>query len=48
MQDPEEGYVFVPFAGSGSECVAAKELGLKYVGVEINSEYCDLIKNRMN
>ena len=47
MQGPEEGYVFVPFAGSGSECLAAKELGLSYVGVEINNEYCGIIEERL-
>lgn len=33
------GVVLVPFVGSGSECVAAKELGQNYVGFEINPEY---------
>ena len=47
-QPPENGYVFVPFAGSGSECVAAKKLDLPYIGVEINKEYCDLIHNRIS
>jgi|TARA_R110000803_G_scaffold205467_1_gene272140 site-specific DNA-methyltransferase (adenine-specific) len=47
-QPPENGYVFVPFAGSGSECVAAKNIGLPYIGVEINKEYCELIHKRMN
>jgi len=47
-QPPENGYVFVPFAGSGSECVAAKNLELPYIGVEINKEYCDLIHRRIH
>lgn len=34
-----DGVVLVPFVGSGSECVAAKELGLSYVGFELNPEY---------
>ena len=46
-QPPENGYVFVPFAGSGSECVAAKKLDLPYIGVEINEEYCKLINERL-
>jgi len=46
-QYPENGFVFVPFAGSGSECVAAKKLGLPFVGVEINEEYIQLIKSRL-
>ena len=37
-----DGRVLVPFAGSGSECVVAQELGLEYVGIEINPEYVSL------
>lgn len=48
QQPPENGYVFVPFAGSGSECVAAKKLNLPYLGVEINKEYCDIIQQRLD
>lgn len=33
------GVVLVPFVGTGSECVAAKELGQSYVGFEINPDY---------
>jgi len=47
-QDPENGFVLVPFAGSGSECVAAQKLGLPFVGVEINEEYVKLIKSRLD
>lgn len=43
----ENGYVFVPFAGSGSECLAAKNLGLIYVGTEINPDYIQLINERL-
>jgi site-specific DNA-methyltransferase (adenine-specific) len=47
-QPASEGFVLVPFAGSGSECVAAKNLGLPFVGVELNPEYVALIKSRLN
>jgi site-specific DNA-methyltransferase (adenine-specific) len=43
----DDGYVLIPFAGSGSECVAAKKLGLPYIGIEINKEYVELIKSRL-
>ena len=43
-----EGYVLVPFAGSGSECLSAKKLGLPFVGIELNSEYVELIHDRLN
>ncbi len=40
---PEKnGVVLVPFVGTGSECVAAKELGLSYVGFELNPDYVKL------
>ena len=43
----DDGYVLVPFAGSGSECVAAKNLGLPFVGIELNAEYVKLITQRL-
>jgi len=46
-QPVEHGYVLVPFAGSGSECVAAKQLGLPYVGVELNPTYVALCEERL-
>ena len=33
------GTVLIPFSGSGSECVAAKSLGIDFLGIEINPEY---------
>lgn len=35
----KDGVVLVPFVGTGSECVAAKELGQSYIGFEINQDY---------
>jgi site-specific DNA-methyltransferase (adenine-specific) len=48
MQDPLGGYVLIPFAGSGSECVAAKKLGLPFVAIEINPDYVELIMKRLD
>ena len=39
--------VVVPFAGSGSECVAAAEENLSFIGYEINPEYVTLCKERL-
>ena len=47
QQPPSEGYVLIPFAGSGSECVAAKKLGLPFIGIECNSEYVKIIHERL-
>jgi site-specific DNA-methyltransferase (adenine-specific) len=48
MQSPNNGYVLVPFAGSGSECLAAKKLGLPFIGIELNENYVKLINERLN
>jgi site-specific DNA-methyltransferase (adenine-specific) len=47
MCPPEEGYVLIPFAGSGSECVASKIMGLPFIGIELNEEYVELINQRL-
>ena len=41
------GVVLDPFAGSGSTGVAAKNLGMKYILIEREAEYCDIIKARL-
>jgi site-specific DNA-methyltransferase (adenine-specific) len=46
-QSAAEGYVLVPFAGSGSECLAAKKNGLPFIGIEINIDYINLINERL-
>ena len=38
----------VPFAGSGSECVAAKKMDINYIGYEINEEYINLCNERLS
>lgn len=43
-----DGYVLVPFAGSGSECLACKNLDLSFIGIELNKEYIELIDKRLN
>ena len=36
-----------PFVGSGTTCVAAKRLGRKYIGFEINEKYYKIAKDRL-
>jgi site-specific DNA-methyltransferase (adenine-specific) len=44
----EKTFLVVPFAGSGSECVAANNLNVSFIGYEINSEYVELCNQRLN
>jgi len=36
-----------PFAGSGTTLRACKDLGRKFIGIEISEEYCRIAKNRL-
>jgi len=47
-KNKENTLVVIPFAGSGSECVAAKKENVNFIGFEINPEYINLIKQRLN
>ncbi|HXK42633.1 MAG TPA: site-specific DNA-methyltransferase [Anaerolineae bacterium] len=40
--------VLDPFLGSGTTALAAKQLGRRYVGIDIKQEYCDLARTRMD
>jgi site-specific DNA-methyltransferase (adenine-specific) len=39
--------VLVPFAGSGTECVAAAQAGRRYIGIEINPRYLAIARKRL-
>ena len=39
--------MLTPFAGAGSECVAAKMTGGHYIGFETEEEYCKISEERL-
>jgi DNA modification methylase len=45
--DTEPGVVLDPFAGAGTTLLKAKQLGRRFVGVELNAEYADMARARV-
>ena len=43
----EEDIVFDPCCGSGSHCYVAKKLNRRYMGIELNEEYFNIAKDRI-
>lgn len=46
-KNDENTLLVVPFAGSGSECVAAKKENINFIGFEINTKYIDICNDRL-
>ena len=44
----QENMLVAPFAGSGSECVAAKKENVNFIGYELNPEYVELCNKRLD
>ena len=48
MPHTKEGDIVLdPFLGSGTTAVACKQLGRKYIGIEINPDYCKIAEDRL-
>jgi len=47
VPDDPDAVVLDPFAGSGTTLVAANNLGRTFVGIEINPEYVEIIRKRL-
>lgn len=48
MTTVENDIILDPMIGSGSTAVACKQLGRKFIGFDINENYCSLAKERLN
>lgn len=44
---PKGGVVLDPFFGSGTTGMVAKRLNRRYIGIELNPDYCELAKQRI-
>ena len=47
LSSKEGNIMLTPFAGAGSECVAAKMAGRNYIGFELEEEYCTIAEERL-
>ena len=48
MVTPKNGTVLDPFMGSGSTAIACVREGFNFVGCELNEEYMEIAKKRIN
>lgn len=44
----DQGGELDPFVGSGTTCIAAKRLGLRYIGFEINPKFKKIADDRLD
>jgi len=47
LQSNKNDIILDPFLGSGTTAVACKELGRKYIGIELKQEYIDIANKRL-
>ena len=44
---PKDGVVLDPFMGSGTTAVACEELNRRWIGIELNPQYCEIVEKRL-
>jgi len=44
---PPGGLILDPFAGSGTTCLAAKQEGFHFIGIEKEAEYAEIARRRI-
>lgn len=47
LLSPQDGIILDPFCGSGTTCLAAKELKRKFIGIDISEKYCEMSRDRL-
>ncbi|MCK5762862.1 MAG: site-specific DNA-methyltransferase [Clostridiales bacterium] len=48
LLSPKNGIVLDPFCGSGTSCLAAKELNRNYIGIDLSDKFCKISRERLN
>ena len=45
---PDKGIVLDPFSGSGTTAVVSERYGRNWIGIDANSDYCELAAERID